>query len=65
MVKDQFPLIENYAVPEDKIFEFFDYFSLEQLEDFEQSLNQYFNEGSIVFNEDSYDGLESKESKFQ
>ena len=62
MVKDQFPLIENYAVPEDKIFEFFDYFSLEQLEDFEQSLNQYFNEGSIVFNEDSYDGLESKEN---
>lgn len=62
MVKDQFPLIENYVVPEDKIFEFFDYFSLEQLEDFEQSLNQYFNEGSIVFNEDSYDGLESKEN---
>lgn len=62
MVKDQFPLIENYAVPEYKIFEFFDYFSLEQLEDFEQSLNQYFNEGSIVFNEDSYDGLESKEN---
>ena len=62
MVKDQFPLIEKYAVPEDKIFEFFDYFSLEQLEDFEQSLNQYFNEGSIVFNEDSYDGLESKEN---
>ncbi len=62
MVKDQFPLIENYAVPEDKIFEFFDYFSLEQLEDFEQSLNKYFNEGSIVFNEDSYDGLESKEN---
>lgn len=62
MVKDQFPLIENYAVPEDKIFKFFDYFSLEQLEDFEQSLNQYFNEGSIVFNEDSYDGLESKEN---
>ncbi len=62
MIKDQFPLIENYAVPEDKIFEFFDYFSLEQLEDFEQSLNQYFNEGSIVFNEDSYDGLESKEN---
>ena len=62
MVKDQFPLIEKYAVPEDKIFEFFDYFSLEQLEDFEQSLTQYFNEGSIVFSEDSYDGLESKEN---
>lgn len=61
MVKDQFPLIEKYAVPEDKIFEFFDYFSLEQLEDFEQSLNQYFNEKSIVYTENSYEQLESKE----
>lgn len=61
VVKDQFPLLEEYAVPEEKILEFFDYFSLEQLEDFEQSLNQYFNEKSIVYNEDSYDRLESKE----
>ena len=61
MVKDQFPLIEKYAVSEDKIFEFFDYFSLEQLEDFEQSLNQYFNEKSIVYNQNSYEEFESKE----
>ena len=61
MVKDQFPLLEEYAIPEEKILEFFDYFSLEQLEDFEQSLNQYFNEKSIVYNENSYDRLESKE----
>ena len=61
MVKDQFPLIEEYAVPEDKIFDFFDNFTLEQLEDFEQSLNQYFNEKSIVYNENSYEKLESKE----
>ena len=61
MVKDQFPLIEKYAVPEDKIFEFFDYFSLEQLEDFEQSLNQYFNEESIIYHQDSYEEFESKE----
>lgn len=61
MVKDQFPLIEKYAVSEDKIFEFFDYFSLEQLEDFEQSLNQYFNEKSIVYNQNSYEDFESKE----
>lgn len=61
MVKDQFPLIEKYAVPEEKIFDFFGYFTLEQLEDFEQSLNQYFNEKSITYNENSYEQLESKE----
>ena len=42
MVKDQFPLIEKYAVSEENIFDFFDYFSLEQLEDFEESLHLYF-----------------------
>lgn len=63
MVKDQFPLIEKYAVPEDKIFEFFDYFSLEQLEDFEESLNKYFNEESIIYHQDSYEEFESKENE--
>lgn len=62
LVKSQFPLIEKYAVPDDKIFEFFDYFSLEQLDDFEQSLNQYFNEKSIVHNENSYIELYSTEN---
>lgn len=61
MVKDQFPLIEKYTIPEDKLCEFFDYFTLEQLEDFEQSLNQYFNEKSIVHNQGSYEGFECKE----
>ena len=49
MVKDQYPLIEKYAVSEDKIFEFFDYFSLEQLDDFENTLNQYFIENTIEY----------------
>ena len=53
MVKDQFPLIEKYAVSEDKIFDFFEHFSLDQLEDFERSLDYYFNEKSIVYNQDS------------
>lgn len=51
MVKDQFPLIEKYAVSEENIFDFFECFSLEQLEDFEQSLNLYFNEKDIVYDE--------------
>ncbi len=62
MVKDKFPLIVKYAVPKDKIFNFFNCFSLEQLEDFEQSLNQYFNEESIIYHQDSYEGFESKEN---
>lgn len=49
MVKDQYPLIEKYAVAEDKIFDFFDYFSLEQLEDFENTLKQYFVENTIKY----------------
>lgn len=51
MVKDQYPLIEKYAVSEEKIFDFFNYFSLEQLEDFEDSLHKYFVEGSIIYDE--------------
>ena len=61
MVKDQFPLIEKYAVPEDKIFDFFNYFSLEQLEDFEETLKLYFIENSIIYEE--YDGLSHFEAK--
>lgn len=51
MVKEQYPLIEKYAVLEEKIFDFFNYFSLEQLEDFEDSLHKYFVEGSIIYDE--------------
>ena len=51
MAKDQYPLIEKYAVSEEKIFDFFNYFSLEQLEDFEDSLHKYFVERSIIYDE--------------
>ena len=53
MVKDQFPLIEKYAVPEEKIFEFFDYFSLEQLKDFEETLHLYFETNDIEYDKDT------------
>ena len=61
MVKDHYPLLEKYAIPEDKQFDFYNYFSIEQLDDFEQSLNLYFNEKSIIYNENSYEMLESTE----
>lgn len=55
MVKDHYPLIEKYAVSSENIFDFFNHFSLEQLDDFEESLRMYFLENSIIYNE--YEGL--------
>lgn len=46
-----YPLIEKYAIPEDKRDEFYNHFSKEQLEDFEDSLHKYFIENSIVYDE--------------
>lgn len=61
MVKDQFPLIEKYVVSEEAKFDFYSHFSIEQLKDFENSLDQYFNEKSIVYQEDIYEQFESRE----
>ncbi len=43
-----YPLIEKYAIPKSKRDEFYNYFSEEQLDDFEDSLHKYFVEGSVV-----------------
>ncbi len=51
MVKDHYPLLEKYAIPEDKQFDFYNHFSLEQLDDFEETLGFYFIEGSIIYDE--------------
>ena len=60
MVKDHYPLLEKYAIPEDKQLDFYNHFTLEQLDDFEESLQKYFIEGSIIYNQN--DGtLEAKE----
>lgn len=61
MVKDNYHLIEEYAVSDEKIFDFFDYFSLEELDFFEHSLDLYFNARDIIYNQE-YDSLESKEN---
>lgn len=62
MVKDQFPLIEEYAVPDEEIFDFFDYFSLEQLKDFQNTLHLYFETDDIDYDEKEI-GLYSKSDK--
>lgn len=51
MIKDHYPLLEKYAIPEDKQFDFYNYFSLEQLDNFEETLGFYFVEGSIIYEE--------------
>lgn len=63
MVKDHFPLIEIYAVPTEKIFEFFDYFSLEQLEDFEKTLHLYFKTDDIEYDKNTLE-LYSKSNNY-
>lgn len=51
MVKEYYPLIEKYGVSDKNLKDFFNHFSLEQLDDFEESLGFYFVEGSIVYDE--------------
>ena len=55
-----YTLIEKYAIPKDKKDDFFNHFTVEQLDDFEDLLQKYFIEGSIIYNEDS-GTLEAKE----
>ena len=47
MVKDQFPLLQKYILEDDKVYDFFNHFSLEELEDFEKTLHLYFETNDI------------------
>lgn len=53
MVKDHYPLIEKYAISKENIENFFEHFSLEELDEFEKSLHLYYNTNQIEFDEDS------------
>lgn len=53
MVKDNYPLIKKYAVSEEKIFDFFNYFSLKQLDDFEKTLYLYFETDDIKYDKET------------
>ena len=52
MVKDHYPLIEKYAVKDEKSFDFYDHFSLEQLDDFENSLHLYYETENLIMDQD-------------
>lgn len=49
IVKDQFPAIEKYIIDDET--DFYDYFSLEELKDFEKSLQLYHETDDIDINE--------------
>lgn len=51
MVKDHYPLVEEYGVAEENLFDFFEHFSLEQLDNFEHSLYLYYKTDKIKFDE--------------
>lgn len=53
MVKDNYPLIKKYAVSGEKIFDFFNYFSLKQLDDFEKTLYLYFETDDIKYDKET------------
>ncbi|MCI8548375.1 MAG: hypothetical protein HFJ38_05750 [Bacilli bacterium] len=61
MVKGYYPLIEKYAVPQDKLYDFYEHFSLKQLNLFEKTLEYYFVEKSIIYDEkyNKYETLEN------
>lgn len=52
MVKDNYPLIEKYAVSDEQSFDFYDHFSLEQLDDFENSLHLYYETENLIMDQD-------------
>lgn len=62
MVKEHYPLIEKYGVSNEHINDFFNHFSLEQLNDFEHTLHLYFKEKSIIYQQDSYSEFITTES---
>lgn len=47
----KYPLLKKYAILKGKEKDFLDYFSKEQLDDFEEALHLYFVEGSITYDE--------------
>lgn len=59
-IETKYPLIIKYVISDKDINDFFSNFTVEQLDDFEQSLDLYFNKQDIKYNSE-YDSLESTE----
>lgn len=58
-VKYHYPLIEKYAVSKEKIVDFFNHFSLEQLDEFEATLHLYFETDDMYYDKETLE-LHSK-----
>lgn len=52
ITKDKYPLIEKYVLGDEKSFDFYDHFSLEQLDDFENSLHLYYETENLIMDQD-------------
>lgn len=52
MVKEQFPLLQKYILEDKEVFDFFNHFSLEELNNFEKTLYLYFETDDIDFDKE-------------
>lgn len=64
MVKEQYPLIEKYLAPEEEIENFYSYFSLEELNEFERTLYLYYETDDIDYNTESMELYSKTDSKY-
>ena len=64
MVKDHFPLLQKYILEENEIYEFFNRFSLEELEDFEKTLYLYFEIDDIDYDSNAMELYSKSNSSF-
>lgn len=61
-VKDEFPLLEKYIVDDEITFDFYDNFTLDELKEFEETLDLYYEKNDIDFDENTAE-LYSKSNK--
>lgn len=61
-IKDEFPLLEKYIVDDEIAFDFYDNFTLEELKEFEKTLDLYYEKDDIDFDENTAE-LYSKSNK--
>ena len=64
MVKDQFPLLQKYILEDDEVYDFFNHFSLEELEDFEKTLYLYFETDDIQYDDKKIELYSKSNSNF-
>ena len=62
-VKDEFPLLEKYIVDDEIAFDFYDNFTLDELKEFEETLDLYYEKNDIDFDENTAE-LYSKSNKY-